>query len=186
MTVNPPPAQAFTVQYAGRVFQITIDVGVSEAFDPASGPPSPPAKTFKSIWDTGATNSVISRKVVSALGLKPTGVATANTANGQVTVSTFLVNIYLPNKAVFVAVRVTEASLVGPEDVLIGMDIISVGDFSITNTNNQTCVSFRLPSLKKIDYVEEVKKLPPPRTALSPDNLRKQRNQRKRWRKGAR
>lgn len=33
------------------------------------------------------------------------------------------------------------------------MDIIGIGDFSITNFNQKTCMSFRIPSLHEIDYV---------------------------------
>jgi uncharacterized protein YecA (UPF0149 family) len=40
-------------------------------------------------------------------------------------------------------------------DVLIGMDIITLGDFSVTNFQGNTCMSFRVPSLHQIDYVEE-------------------------------
>jgi uncharacterized protein YchJ len=38
------------------------------------------------------------------------------------------------------------------------MDIISRGDFSITNKNKKTKVSFRVPSLADHDYVEEENK----------------------------
>ena len=40
-------------------------------------------------------------------------------------------------------------------DVLIGMDVIKYGDFSITNTNGKTTFSFRTPSIKEIDYLKE-------------------------------
>ena len=39
----------------------------------------------------------------------------------------------------------------GPQ-VLIGMDIITLGDFAITNQNHTTTFSFRMPSLHTIDY----------------------------------
>jgi len=35
------------------------------------------------------------------------------------------------------------------------MDVITQGDFSITNTNGQTTMSFRIPSKKEVDYVVE-------------------------------
>jgi uncharacterized protein YecA (UPF0149 family) len=35
------------------------------------------------------------------------------------------------------------------------MDIITLGDFAVTNFNGNTCMSFRVPSLHQIDYVEE-------------------------------
>jgi uncharacterized protein YecA (UPF0149 family) len=32
------------------------------------------------------------------------------------------------------------------------MDVITLGDFSITNWNDKTCMSYRYPSLHEIDY----------------------------------
>lgn len=40
-------------------------------------------------------------------------------------------------------------------EMLIGMDIISHGDFAFTNQDGKSCFSFRIPSKTKIDYVEE-------------------------------
>ena len=39
------------------------------------------------------------------------------------------------------------------------MDIITRGDFSISNKNGKTTVSFCIPSVHDIDFVEEGKKL---------------------------
>ena len=41
-------------------------------------------------------------------------------------------------------------------DCLLGMDIISLGDFSITNFEGKTWLSFRIPSQHKVDFVEKV------------------------------
>jgi hypothetical protein len=52
-------------------------------------------------------------------------------------------------------VRVTEFESNDRFDILIGLDIITIGDFSITNHNGKTVVSFRIPSdTYHIDYVE--------------------------------
>ena len=40
-------------------------------------------------------------------------------------------------------------------DILIGMDIISKGDFAISNYNGKTQFSFRLPSQQDVDYKSE-------------------------------
>lgn len=37
-------------------------------------------------------------------------------------------------------------------DVLIGMDILSQGDFAVTHFEGKTCFSFRMPSIRRIDY----------------------------------
>ena len=44
-------------------------------------------------------------------------------------------------------------------DFLIGMDIITLGDFSVTNVDNATTFSFRYPSCETIDYVKQAKKM---------------------------
>lgn len=41
--------------------------------------------------------------------------------------------------------------------MLIGMDIITTGDFSITNYNEHTTMSFRTPSIQTIDFVRGMK-----------------------------
>ena len=76
--------------------------------------------------------------------------------HGVATTDTFLVNLFLPNKVIFSGVRVTKGDI-GDADILIGMDIISQGDFAVTNEGGITKFSFRTPSIKHIDYVEEAK-----------------------------
>lgn len=68
---------------------------------------------------------------------------------------TFLVNITLPQRVVFTGVRVTKGQI-GGADILIGMDIIMLGDFSVTNTNGSTKFSYRTPSIEHIDYHAQV------------------------------
>ena len=70
---------------------------------------------------------------------------------------TYLVNVYLPNQVVFHSVRATKGDVAGA-DVLIGMDIINMGDFAVTNFNGQTKFTFRYPSARHIDFVEEINK----------------------------
>jgi hypothetical protein len=53
--------------------------------------------------------------------------------------------------------KVSEGQLGGAIDVLIGMDIIGRGDFSVTCVGGKTCMSFRFPSKATIDYVAEGK-----------------------------
>jgi hypothetical protein len=50
-----------------------------------------------------------------------------------------MVNYYLPNKVMIPMLRVTEAPL-HDIDILIGMDIISQGDFIVTNYQGKTKV----------------------------------------------
>lgn len=41
---------------------------------------------------------------------------------------------------------------IGDYDVIIGMDIITLGDFVITNKDNQTWFAFRYPFSEHIEF----------------------------------
>lgn len=114
------------------------------------------SSNVRAIWDTGATGSVISKKVVNDLGLVPVGLQKVHTANGEVIKNTYVVDIGLPNRVLIQKVLVSEVdSLASNCDVLIGMNIINLGDLSITNYEGNTWMSFRIPSQHTIDYVVE-------------------------------
>ena len=70
-------------------------------------------------------------------------------------VNTYLVNLFLPNNVVVAAVPVSEGGMAGA-DVLIGMDIIAMSDFAITNCNGHSSWTFRIPSIEEIDFVKEI------------------------------
>lgn len=115
-------------------------------------------KLWRGLWDTGASKSSITQRIVDDLNLIPVGNANISTANGLVTVNTYFVDFGLPNGVTVKNVLVSCADLGDDIDVLIGMDIIRHGDFSITNVNNKTTFSFRTPSMQEIDYVQEARK----------------------------
>lgn len=148
---------SFTVRSGGgllRVLQTRCHVAV--AFDPATAAqPFPPFSEFQAIWDTGATNSVITQQVVNSVGLKPTGMTQVHGFNSAGLAETFLVNIGLPNGVAVTQVPVTKGTLGGGVDILIGMDIITTGDFVITNRGGTTVFSFSYPSRRFIDFVQE-------------------------------
>ena len=109
----------------------------------------------------GATNTAISSKVVERCGLIPTGKAISNTANGQCTVNTYLIDISLPNNVNINRVQATEFTAVEGADLLIGMDIMSLGDLAISNHEGKTYFSFRIPSIAHTDYVKQLNSMNP-------------------------
>lgn len=114
-------------------------------------------KMWRGLWDTGASRSSITQRIVNDLNLIPVGDTNISMANGIVTVNTYFVDLGLPNGVTVENVLVSCADLGEDIDVLIGMDIIRHGDFSITNVNYKTTFSFRTPSIREIDYVKESK-----------------------------
>ncbi|MCQ2753259.1 MAG: aspartyl protease family protein [Bacilli bacterium] len=117
------------------------------------------------LWDTGASCTCISNTLVSNLKLIPTSQAIMQTPNGSSIVNRYLVDIVLPNRVIKKDVIVCESKIKSQGfDVLIGMDIITSGDFSVSNFG-KTVFSFRIPSQETTDYVhqERLKRIIGPR-----------------------
>ncbi|MGH8434683.1 MAG: aspartyl protease family protein, partial [Pseudomonas sp.] len=125
-------------------------------FDPANPPiPLPPTMTTSALWDTGASKSVISPAVVSALALTPVGSTQINHFGGITTKPTYMVSLWLPNRVGITGILAAEFDQGGATgfEVIIGMDVITLGDFSLTNVGGRTCMSFRTPSIQEVDFV---------------------------------
>lgn len=111
--------------------------------------------TPKAMWDTGANITCISRAVLERLELKPIGEAIVNTPAGETIVEKYIIDIKLQNNVTIkdVVVLATEIGQQGI-DLLIGMDIISTGDFSISNYDGKTQFTFRSPSVEHADFTK--------------------------------
>ncbi len=128
------------------------------------------------LWDTGATQSGITKRLAKLLGLTPRGMTEVITAGGVCTdVNIYSINFNLAvqskleyrdgvsvdveNDFTFFNVLVTELPDNGSFDFLVGMDVITHGDFSITNRGGCSCISFRIPpdDLHTIDYVKKLR-----------------------------
>ena len=119
----------FTMSVDRKVGVLKTPIGIytTEGFNKAF---KPIKKLYMVLWDTGSTMTVIPDELASKLNLEPVGKMMAETASGKL----------------------------GPGiDILIGMDIITLGDFVITNYNNKTVFSFRFPSSEVIDFVKSDK-----------------------------
>lgn len=143
--------RSFTVKTEdGLLTALGTPCHVSQAFNPANGVPEYPRIQFNALWDIGAVKSVITQRVVEACGLKPIKAIKSvllQGVNGLEKSEAHVVNIYLPSK-----ITAHEFTVVSKDagdvwwDVLIGMDIISTGDFSVRNVNGKTEWSFSVPS----------------------------------------
>ena len=68
----------------------------------------------------------------------------------------YYIDLYLPNHVLIRELPVMEGQPSGC-DILIGMDVILKGDFAVSTFDNKTTFTFRVPSMKKIDFVQQSK-----------------------------
>lgn len=108
------------------------------------------------VWDTGATGTVITQKVVDQLGLSPISMAQVTDANSTRICPVYLVDLHLPNHVVMGGLNVTLQNLGSGLDVLIGMDVITKGDFVVSSAGGNTVMTFRTPSLWSHDFVQDI------------------------------
>jgi hypothetical protein len=108
-------------------------------------------QSFDAIWDTGASCSIITEKVIDRLDLVPVGETTIQGVTGSKKVNKYAVEFLLPNDY-SMKLMVNSCSEMLGCDVLIGMDIISMGDFAITANSKGSTFSFQIPHGKEIDF----------------------------------
>jgi hypothetical protein len=117
--------------------------------------------TIQAIWDTGATKSVISHGLQKQLKLIPIRKVMAKSVNHIEQVSMVEITVKLTNEIIIPRLEVAVSELNSPgANMLIGMDIISQGDFCISNFNAETIFSFAMPPFKdRVDLFEKSSEL---------------------------
>jgi len=73
MRFQKHPTWGFTTKSTGIVNALLNQIHVSEVYDPSTGISEPVKGPYNAIWDTGATNTVVTRKVVQKLNLQASG-----------------------------------------------------------------------------------------------------------------
>ena len=145
---------SFTAVADGFVNNLRTPVGIRNNQGLARGTKSPkPDHFYTAIWDTGATGTTVTAKVVAECHLTPISKAQLTGVHGSKLSDVYLVDVYLPNRFCVPEVKVVEVdALAGDADILIGMDIIRLGDLAVNHYQGKTSFSFRMPSLERIDY----------------------------------
>ena len=131
---------AFSTSYAGIVRALVSEIGIVTGVSASTTE----VVKCKALWDTGAVYSVISRQFAKKLGLMSFDSGRAYTAQGSYDTSVYLLDILLPNKMIVQDLRVSDGEF-QDFDFLLGMDVISLGDFTVTN-KDATRFAFRIPS----------------------------------------
>jgi predicted aspartyl protease len=157
--MNNPRYLAFSTTFPFITRQLQTNLFVSDGLlARAEAPEKSGAKEYVAIWDTGASSTAISKKVVSDLMLPVVSMGTTSTAAGMTDTTIHRVHLWLPN---YVVIEKCRANCVpGLEDILgvdllIGMDVMCQGDLAISNFQEKTVLSFRIPSVATTDYVKE-------------------------------
>ena len=148
----------YTVTFQGLAKSITC---FSRAAFPASIDPTiSKSSRCTALWDTGATGTCVSDKLASKLCLESFGETIVQHAAGQSLMKTYLVDIILPlssaksSKPALTLVNVVATEFLAGQDIdiIIGMDIISSGDFALTHRGGNSTFSFSTPSFYHIDF----------------------------------
>jgi len=137
---------ALTIESAGILESIISDVSIrqSEKLCQIKGLQNCEI-VVKALWDTGANRSCVSVNTARRLGLLKVDTSDTVGVGGVFSSFVHLVDIILPNMISVRNVRGTEFIDEGDFDVIIGMDIITCGDFAVSNYGGKTLVSFRVP-----------------------------------------
>lgn len=109
-----------------------------------SAPGSDEKWSVTALWDTGANVSVVCEAVAKTLGLEVKGVAELRYANGLQRSNVYKIDLALSKDIVFKNHFVRECRDGGNFEMVIGMDVISRGDFRILNRSGKTVFEFEV------------------------------------------
>ena len=152
-SLMPQKHLAFTVRYRGIVDKLNSKAHALNIYSHKRG-------EFIAIWDTGAMRTVITEKVVQAIKCTQIGVTYMVGVGGDpIRAGVYDIDLRLPNRATLNKIKVASLPKLEGCDILIGMDVINLGDFAVTHDEGNTIMSYSMPPHKKIDFVERSNKL---------------------------
>lgn len=101
------------------------------------------------MWDTAATRTHISERVVNLLKLQSIGNTDIHTHRNVEIVNKYDISLILPTNEFILNIVALEGTYEKIDnwdiDVIIGMDIIRIGDFHIDYTQEKSVFTFRHP-----------------------------------------
>ena len=157
--MDQPPAFTTLLDPKAKHRTLQNRVGISLPWHPKRGGGQPSILWTTGIWDTGATITTFDISLVQQLGLKEIDRVPVNTAKGTRSAGVYFANVYLPSNVAVGELTVIDGEILGGSKgggkVLIGMDIISSGDFAVSNYQNRPTFTFRMPSQEQISFVPE-------------------------------
>lgn len=97
------------------------------------------------LWDTGCVVSAISGKLADRLMLEECACGVLSSMTGDAETRILRAGIVLSSTLCIAPINCVTFDRGQGFDAIIGMDIISRGDFSITNAGGETVLSLRIP-----------------------------------------
>lgn len=132
--------------YNGIVTAIITEAFVFEAVDDLDNIPiAHRFFTQHAAWDTGAEITIVSPRVINALGIEPFAHTSIMGIGGDEEVGIYKIHLGLPNGYLYKD-RFVYCSDIDDYDILIGMDIIALSDFFLTRVEDRNRFCFRLPA----------------------------------------
>jgi hypothetical protein len=124
---------------------IITDIEVRRTAKPGSFVSGAPVVDIptRALWDTGAYMSVISASLAQQLGLAVINTDKLTGIGGTILSNRYDISVTLPNKVIFPLVYVAEWGGNRFYDMLIGMDIISQGEFFLSSVSGKTVFTFK-------------------------------------------
>jgi predicted aspartyl protease len=150
--------RAFTVSYDELTDELSSPASITPLLAVGGSSPMPPVEVT-ALWDTGAIATCIKPQLKERLNLPLLDRKRALAGvGGEVIADIALVNIQLMCDAVIAGCPAHVVDFPGDEDILIGMDIIGMGDFVVCNTDGKTSFSFAIPSFPdRTNFCEKAK-----------------------------
>jgi len=112
--------------------------------------------SINALWDTGAMMSAITPEIMDKLKAPPVDRKKIAGIHTSQEVDIVSITLELPNSVIKRTFKVAVCNITSNTEMIIGMDIISLGDFALSNGNAQTLFSFAVPPFRdKIDFTKK-------------------------------
>jgi len=146
MNANPAAYRAIFTTYEGITRELTTSASIVPIDTDDAALYGVPA-AIKAVWDTGATMTCIKPALRDRLKLRPLEDSRTEFASvsGKLTAELTLVNLLLMPGLEIENCSVYIMDFPGDADILIGMNIIRMGDFAVCNAGGTTSFSFAIP-----------------------------------------
>jgi predicted aspartyl protease len=144
---KPVEYRAFTIVYEEIAIEISTPIRLEPIYTTDKNLIGTQLE-IEALWDTGATMTCVKPSLRDKLKLRQSELVESITMSGiggDVEADGTLVSIWLTPDFAIELCPVYVTDFPGDEELLIGMDIISMGDFAVCNADGKTSVSFAIP-----------------------------------------